>query len=52
MYEKGVNKKVHKTPADVVFIIRDNIHPLFKPEGNYIIYTISISLKEIRSIFF
>jgi len=36
----------HKIPADIVFIIRDKPHPLFKREGHDVRYTAKISLKE------
>lgn len=35
-----------KVPADIVFIIRDKPHPLFKREGSDIRYTCKISLKQ------
>lgn len=35
-----------KVPADIVFIIRDKAHPLFKREGSDIKYTAKISLKQ------
>ncbi|XP_018327059.1 dnaJ protein homolog 1 [Agrilus planipennis] len=36
----------NKIPADIVFIIRDKPHPLFKREGSDIKYTAKISLKQ------
>ncbi|XP_030764992.1 dnaJ protein homolog 1-like [Sitophilus oryzae] len=36
----------NKIPADVVFIIKDKPHPVFKREGSDIRYTAKISLKE------
>ncbi|KAJ8951935.1 hypothetical protein NQ318_013601 [Aromia moschata] len=36
----------NKIPADIVFIIRDKPHPLFKREGSDIRYTAKISLKQ------
>lgn len=38
----------NKIPADIVFIIRDKPHPLFKREGSDIKYTAKISLKQVR----
>lgn len=35
-----------KIPADIVFIIRDKPHPLFKREGSDIRYTAKINLKQ------
>ena len=35
-----------KTPADVIFIIRDKPHPTFKRDGSDIKYTAKISLKQ------
>lgn len=37
----------NKIPADIVFIIRDKPHPLFKREGSDIKYTAKISLKQV-----
>ncbi|RZC37254.1 DnaJ and/or CTDII domain containing protein [Asbolus verrucosus] len=36
----------NKVPADIVFIIRDKAHPVFKREGSDIRYTAGISLKQ------
>ncbi|XP_044269674.1 dnaJ protein homolog 1-like [Tribolium madens] len=36
----------NKIPADVVFIVRDKPHPVFKREGSDLRYTASISLKQ------
>lgn len=38
----------NKIPADIVFIIRDKPHPLFKRDGSDIRYTAKISLKQVR----
>jgi DnaJ-class molecular chaperone len=40
--DQGINK----IPADIVFIIRDKPHPLFKREGSDIKYAAKISLKQ------
>lgn len=37
----------NKIPADIVFIIRDKPHPLFKREGSDIRFTSKISLKQV-----
>ena len=34
-----------RIPADIVFIVKQKPHPLFKREGNNLIHTISISLR-------
>lgn len=36
----------NKIPADIVFIIRDKPHPVFKREGSDIRYTVKVSLKQ------
>lgn len=41
----------NKIPADIVFIIRDKPHPLFKREGSDIRYTVKISLKQVCKCF-
>ncbi|CAF0898641.1 unnamed protein product [Didymodactylos carnosus] len=33
-------------PADIVFIIKDKVHPIFKREGSDLLYTAKISLKD------
>lgn len=40
----------NKIPADIVFIIRDKPHPLFKREGSDLRYTARITLKQVSSI--
>ncbi|KAG8228314.1 hypothetical protein J437_LFUL007032 [Ladona fulva] len=45
-FQKEGDQGVSKIPADIVFIIRDKPHPLFKREGSDIRYTAKISLKE------
>lgn len=37
----------NKIPADIVFIIRDKPHPLFKREGSDIRYTAKVTLKQV-----
>lgn len=39
--DQGLNK----TPADVIFVIRDKPHPVFKRDGSNINYTAKITLK-------
>ncbi|KAJ1524469.1 hypothetical protein ONE63_010965 [Megalurothrips usitatus] len=45
-FQKEGDQARNKIPADIVFIIRDKPHPLFKREGSDIRYTAKISLKE------
>ncbi|VVC29925.1 DnaJ domain,DnaJ domain, conserved site,Chaperone DnaJ, C-terminal,HSP40/DnaJ peptide- [Cinara cedri] len=45
-FQKEGDQGMNKIPADIVFIIRDKPHPVFKREGNDIRYTTSISLKQ------
>ena len=44
-FPKEGDQGVDKIPADVVFVIRDKPHPIFKRDGSNIIYTAKISLK-------
>lgn len=48
-FQKEGDQGTNKIPADIVFIIRDKPHPLFKREGNDIRFTSSISLKQVCS---
>jgi DnaJ-class molecular chaperone len=34
-------------PADIVFIIKDKVHPVFRREGSDLLYTAKISLKDV-----
>lgn len=34
-------------PADIIFIIKDKDHPIFKRDGNDLIYTATISLSQV-----
>lgn len=40
-----------KIPADIVFIIRDKPHPLFKREGSDLRYTARLTLKQVSLIY-
>jgi DnaJ-class molecular chaperone len=42
----------NKIPADIVFIIRDKPHPLFKREGSDVRYSAKMSLKQVREVMF
>lgn len=44
-FPKEGDQERGKTPADIVFIIRDKPHPLFKREGSDIRYTAKLTLK-------
>lgn len=45
-FEKEGDRKPDTIPADVIFIIKDKPHPIFKREGQDIVYTAKISLKD------
>jgi len=45
-FQKEGDQGRNKIPADIVFIIRDKPHPLFKREGSDIRYTAKVSLKQ------
>jgi DnaJ-class molecular chaperone len=34
-------------PADIVFIIKDKVHPVFRRDGSDLLYTAKISLKDV-----
>lgn len=36
-------------PADIVFIIKDKVHPIFKRDGSDLLYTAKISLKDVSN---
>ncbi|XP_017493161.1 PREDICTED: dnaJ protein homolog 1-like [Rhagoletis zephyria] len=45
-FQKEGDQTPGKVPADIIFIIRDKPHPLFKREGSDIKYNANISLKQ------
>ncbi|XP_055687368.1 dnaJ protein homolog 1 isoform X2 [Lutzomyia longipalpis] len=45
-FQKEGDQTHGKIPADIVFIIRDKPHPIFKREGSDIRYTARLSLKQ------
>ncbi|KAK7872702.1 hypothetical protein R5R35_002689 [Gryllus longicercus] len=45
-FQKEGDQGRNKIPADIVFIIRDKPHPLFKREGSDVRYVAKISLKQ------
>jgi len=51
-FQREGDQERNKIPADIVFIIRDKPHPLFKREGSDIRYTAKVSLKQVGFNFF
>lgn len=49
-FQKEGDQSRNKVPADIVFIIRDKPHSLFKREGSDLKYTAKILLKQVRNI--
>jgi DnaJ-class molecular chaperone len=47
-FQKEGDQTRNKIPADIVFIIRDKPHSLFKREGSDIKYTAKVLLKQVR----
>lgn len=45
-FQKEGDQNHNSVPADIVFIIKDKTHPLFKRDGSDIKYTAKISLRE------
>ena len=45
-FQKEGDQGRNKVPADIVFIIRDKPHPLFRREGSDIRYTCKVTLKQ------
>ena len=48
-FQREGDQAPNKIPADIVFIIRDKPHALFKREGCDLKYTAKVSLKEVGS---
>ena len=48
-FQREGDQAPNKIPADIVFIIRDKPHPLFKREGADLRYTCKVTLKEVRN---
>lgn len=46
-FQREGDQRGNNIPADIVFIIRDKTHPHFKREGNNLMYTAQITLKEV-----
>lgn len=49
-FQKEGDQTRNKIPADIVFIIRDKPHSLFKREGSDIKYTAKVLLKQVRRV--
>ena len=47
-FQKEGDQTKGKIPADIVFIIRDKPHPLFKREGSDLRYTARLTLKQVN----
>lgn len=48
-FQKEGDQTHGKIPADIVFIIRDKPHPLYKREGSDIRFTARLTLKQVNS---
>ncbi len=46
-FQREGDQAPNKIPADIVFIIRDKPHALFKREGSDLKYTAKVTLKEV-----
>lgn len=47
-FQKEGDQTHGKIPADIVFVIRDKPHPLYKREGSDIRFTARLTLKQVR----
>ena len=45
-FAKEGDQYIGRVPADIVFIVREKPHPHFKREGNDLIYTVQLSLRD------
>lgn len=50
-FQKEGDQTKGKIPADIVFIIRDKPHPLFKREGSDLRYTARLTLKQVMKLY-
>lgn len=48
-FQKEGDQTKGKIPSDIVFIIRDKPHPLFRREGSDLRYTARLTLKQVSS---
>jgi len=51
-FQKEGDQAMNRIPSDIVFVIRDKPHPVFKRDGNDIRYTVPITLKQVSFFFF
>lgn len=51
-FPKEGDETPENIPADIVFVLKDKGHPLFRRDGSNIIYNCKISLKEVCITFF
>lgn len=49
-FPKEGDQRPNNIPADVIFILKDKTHPVFKRDGSDIIYPAKISLKEVSVV--
>lgn len=47
-FQKEGDQTHGKIPADIVFVIRDKPHPLYKREGSDVRFTARLTLKQVR----
>ncbi|XP_026992248.1 dnaJ homolog subfamily B member 1b [Tachysurus fulvidraco] len=45
-FPKEGDQKPNNIPADIIFVVKDKAHPVFKRDGSNLIYQAKISLKE------
>lgn len=50
-FQKEGDQSRGKIPADIVFLIRDKPHPLFKREGSDLRYTARLTLKQVKQYY-
>jgi DnaJ-class molecular chaperone len=50
-FQREGDQTPNKIPADIVFIIRDKPHSLFKRDGSDLRYTAKMSLREVSSLY-
>lgn len=51
-FQKEGDQSPGKIPADIVFIIRDKPHPLYRREGANLRFTARLTLKQVRFLTF
>lgn len=45
-FPKEGDRFINKTPADVIFTIKDRPHMIFNRDGNDLLYTVTVTLKQ------